>query len=169
MHAASLYIGLILDNIYFVKNRGGLFPKSRYVIQWEDMGNRQMRERLGRGFRKVGESINNFDKAYAGKFERDAKGPIDGIGLMGRAVPLSESYQTIGMSEYEARGGIGPRTRNERDMGRAAGTGVFAANLASRYLLPAGGVTLAGKGLYDLTVAFGSSADQPQPGELGLQ
>ncbi len=128
-----------------------------------------MRERIGKGFRKVGEAINNFDKAYAAKLERDAKGPIDAAGLYGRAIPLSESYEAIGMSECEARGGIGPRTRAERDMGRAVGTGVLAANLASRYLLPAGGVTLAGKGLYDLTVQFGGQADQPQPTELGLQ
>ena len=127
-----------------------------------------MRERIGKGFRKVGEALNNFDKAYASKFERNAKGPIDGVGMVGRAVPLSESYETIGMSEYETRGGIGPRTRSERDMGRAVGTGVFAANLASRYLLPAGGITLAGKGLYDLTTQFGAIADQQQPSELPL-
>lgn len=72
------------------------------------------------------------------------------------------------MNDYEARGGIGPRTRSERDMGRAVGTGVFAANLASRYLLPAGGITLAGKGLYDLTTQFGAIADQQQPSELPL-
>jgi hypothetical protein len=127
-----------------------------------------MRERIGKGFRKVGEALNNFDKAYAGKFERDAKGPVDLLGLYGRGVPLSESYDAIGMNDYEARGGIGPRTRSERDMGRAVGTGVFAANVASRYLLPAGGITLAGKGLYDLTTQFGEIADQQQPSELPL-
>jgi hypothetical protein len=128
-----------------------------------------MRKKIGNAFRKAGQSIDNFDKAYAAKFERDAKGPIDGIGMYGRAVPLSESYSAIGMSEYEAKGGEGPRTRGEQRAGRAVGTGVFAANLASRYLLPAGGLTLAGKGLYDLIGQFGSVADQPQPTEIGLQ
>ncbi len=46
--------------------------------------------------------------------------------------------------------------------------GVFSANVASRYLLPAGGVTLAGKGLYDLTTQFGGKADQPEENTLSI-
>ena len=128
-----------------------------------------MRKKIGNAFRKAGESLNNFDKAYAAKFDREPKGVVDLMGMYGRAVPLSESYSAIGMSEYEAKGGQGPRTYREHQAGRAVGTGVFAANLASRYLLPAGGVTLAGKGLYDLIGQFGSAADQPQPTEIVLQ
>ena len=43
-----------------------------------------------------------------------------------------------------------------------------AANVGVRYGLPAAGVTLAGKGLYDLTVAFGGGADQQERGQLPL-
>ena len=46
--------------------------------------------------------------------------------------------------------------------------GLFATNVASRYMLPAGGITLAGKGLYDLTAAFGNGADYPEQGQLPL-
>ena len=42
------------------------------------------------------------------------------------------------------------------------------ANLGVRYGLPAAGVTLAGKALYDLTVAFGGGADQQERGQLPL-
>jgi hypothetical protein len=55
---------------------------------------------------------------------------------------------------------------------------LLAANIGSRYLLPAGGVTLAGKGLYDLTQGlyaaasatpvFGGPEDGAQPGQLPL-
>ena len=127
-----------------------------------------MRKQMGNVIRKAGNALNDFDKAYAGKFERDAKGPMDLLGLYGRAIPLSER-RVINTSEYEARGGEGPRTRNEARTGAAADAAVFTANLASRYLLPAGGLTLAGQGLYDLTTQFGSIADQQQPTELRLQ
>ena len=42
------------------------------------------------------------------------------------------------------------------------------ANLGVRYGLPAAGFTLAGKALYDLTVAFGGGADQQERGQLPL-
>ena len=44
----------------------------------------------------------------------------------------------------------------------------YASNIAVRYGLPAAGVTLAGKGLYDLTVAFGGGADYQEQGQLPL-
>ena len=40
--------------------------------------------------------------------------------------------------------------------------GLLGANVASRYALPAGGVTLAGEALYDLATGFGGTADQPE-------
>ena len=128
-----------------------------------------MRKRMGEVVRKAGTALNDFDKAYARKFDRAPNGFVDLAGLYGRGIPLSESKRSVAMSEYEARGGEGPRTREEARTGSAADAAVFTANLASRYLLPTGGITLAGKGLYDLTVAYGSSADQPQPAELRLQ
>jgi hypothetical protein len=41
-------------------------------------------------------------------------------------------------------------------------------NIGVRYGLPAAGVTLAGKGLYDMTAAFGNGADYPSERELPL-
>ena len=46
--------------------------------------------------------------------------------------------------------------------------GIYATNVGYRYGLPAAGVTLAGKGLYDLTNGFGTAADQPEQGQLPL-
>jgi len=42
------------------------------------------------------------------------------------------------------------------------------AAVASRYVLPAGGVTAAGMALYELTNQFGGAADRPEPGQLGM-
>ena len=40
--------------------------------------------------------------------------------------------------------------------------------IASRYVLPAAGLTLAGVGLYDLTTKFGNAADYPEQQQLTL-
>ena len=53
-----------------------------------------------------------------------------------------------------------------RILGNVVRDGVAATNLGYRYGLPAAGVTLAGKALYDLT--FGNEADQQEQGQLPL-
>jgi len=45
----------------------------------------------------------------------------------------------------------------------------MADNVGVRYGLPAAGVTLAGKGLYDITASFGGGADYQEPGQLPLR
>ena len=80
------------------------------------------------GLRKAGSSLREFDDAYAAKV-REGASPF---------VQL-----TSGFPITYAPGG----TATEK----AAAYGMMGVNAAARYALPAGGVTLAGKGLYDLT------------------
>ena len=70
----------------------------------------------------------------------------------------TEGHQ-LSLSEYEAV------CKNTKIVTQRS---VMGANIASRYALPAGGVTLAGKGLYDLTAAFGNEADYQEPGQMPL-
>ena len=112
--------------------------------------------------RKAGTAFLDMDERYANALE--AKLPtspnvVQGFGGMGRAIPVRE---------------MNPLTSDDRLVDSA----FLAANLASRYALPAGGVTLAGKGLYDLTQGlyaaasatpvFGGPEDGAQPGQLPL-
>lgn len=117
--------------------------------------------------RKAGKTLQDFDTAYAKRIEDDVKanmanmpgprGVIEGVRGVTSGVPLNKIYVDHGAS-------------NARERAQSIGmnTAVFAANVGSRYLLPAGGVTLAGKALYDLTTAFGGMADQPEPNQLSL-
>ena len=117
--------------------------------------------------RKAGEAMRGFDTAYADKIEKGVqenmakmpgpRGVLEGFRGMTSAVPLDQIYVDQGASNAK-----------ERAISIAMNTGVFAANVGSRYMLPAGGVTLAGKGLYDLTTMFGGQADQQEPGQLSL-
>ena len=117
--------------------------------------------------RKAGKALQNFDTGYADKIEKGVldnmenmpgpRGVLEGFRGMTSAVPLDKIFVDQGAENAQ-----------ERALSIAMNTGVFAANVGSRYLLPAGGMTLAGKGLYDLTTQFGGIADQQEPGQLSL-
>ena len=62
----------------------------------------------------------------------------------------------------------GPETRVQRGARNAVEYALPAVNAVPKYVLPAAGVTLAGKGLMDLATAFGGPADQQQPGQISL-
>ena len=110
-----------------------------------------MRELL----RKAGTAIRNFDDAYAEKVMDFAKDKPGGVFMqMGAGIPVTHGAvpstpQEIAM-DY-ARSGKAPASkqdvarhqRNEMLFGGA----IIAANVGTRYALPAAGVTLAGKGL----------------------
>ena len=51
---------------------------------------------------------------------------------------------------------------------RAVSYALPAVNAVPKYVLPAAGLTLAGRGLYDLTNQFGGAADQQEPSQLTL-
>ncbi len=93
--------------------------------------------------RKAGSSLREFDDAYAAKV-RDVTNPI--------------LHPTSGFPVTYAPGG----TMAEKAIGYAA----VGANVASRYALPAGGVTLAGVALNDLTQRM---MDQQSSGTIDMQ
>ena len=106
------------------------------------------------GLRKAGNAFLDMDERYAKAIEdRLPSNPnvVQGFGGFGSAIPIRE---------------MNPFAADSMKDGLIDGA-VLGANVASRYLLPAGGVTLAGKGLYDMTVAFDSQQDQGQ-GQLPL-
>lgn len=118
------------------------------------------------GLRKAGQAMSDFDRAYAKKIEENVFSSMDGKGGFNDTLQGFRGT-TSGVPLEDAFG-----APDDPSMGywqnKAANAAVGTANLASRYLLPAGGVTLAGVALYDLTNQFGGAADQPEPGQLGM-
>ena len=96
------------------------------------------------GLRKAGGAIRSFDDAYAAKAAEVTDNPF---------VKMTSGFPVT----YAPEG-----TMKEK----AVGYGILGANAAARYALPAGGVTLAGKGLYDLTQMM---MDQQTSGTLEPQ
>jgi hypothetical protein len=133
-----------------------------------------MRKQIMDGLRKAGSAFLDMDERYANALEEQSKkvehpNIVQGLGVLGRAIPIRDhkGYLPVG-SDYEFKGGHGPKELRHHRQESLHDNVILSANIASRYLLPAGGVTLAGKGLYDLTVGFGGTADEPQPAQIAL-
>lgn len=117
--------------------------------------------------RKAGTRLNEFDTAYAERAARDM-GVIEDH-------PIRHMLGGSPISSISAEGD----SMVEKLIAQSMVAGSIGTNLGYRYGLPAAGVTLAGKGLFDLsqglynaaanTPVFGSNpADGSQQGQLPL-
>ena len=107
--------------------------------------------------REALDSLLDIDQRYADRVKRDMGGEEKRpMGVMTGGSSMREIYA----NPVESDAPVG------RALGNAVRDGVAATNLGYRYGLPAAGVTLAGKALYDLT--FGNEADQQEQGQLPL-
>ena len=142
--------------------------------------------------RKAGQYLKDFDRAYA---EKARGGMVDDDPRIAQyGTPLADimgsdraRYMAENAQPGQWMGGdIATETVNPWTGAREAAVPVsaiddlgvwhhrmmdasqMAQNVAVRYGLPAGGLTLAGAGLYDLTASFGNGADYPEEGQLPL-
>jgi len=97
--------------------------------------------------RKAGNFLGDLDAKYTNQVRK-----VQALNNPMSGVPLNE------LNKYPNEG-VGWKERRLVD---AMTAGVAVSNVASRYALPAGGVTLAGKGLYDLTMGFQQQAEEDQ-------
>ena len=104
------------------------------------------------GIRKAGEALANFDRGYADRAYND---------LGGEEAPLRGALGGMGVLDL----GVDPVPDNLRDriIVEAMRAGAVGTNIGYRYGLPAAGVTLAGKGLYDLTAEMGNTTEGELP------
>lgn len=108
--------------------------------------------------RKAGQFLADKDRQYASAIAKNIDPSKQPLREMTQAVPLADIFGQGNTGESQV----------EKLVGLGMDVGVASANMASRYLLPAGGVTLAGKGLYDLATQFGNAADYPEQQTLTL-
>ena len=125
--------------------------------------------------RSAGDKLNGFDQMYSDAVKRRVYGDdpsgtkgIIGDALGGRWGDVEVDDELLSSMPNYIKAGA-----------RAYQYGVPAVGYTTRYALPAAGVTLAGKGLYDITQGlyaaasatpvFGGPEDGQQPGQLPLQ
>ena len=110
-----------------------------------------------------------LDRQYADAVVRPG---MDQASINTQTIPLGEIMGAVDVPREGGSipmGGIGIGSGGPRvDMMNQflADAPYMAANVGVRYGLPAAGVTLAGKGLYDMTAMFGNGADYPEEGQL---
>ena len=107
--------------------------------------------------RRAGRAIADADRAYANRVASHIDPHKQPLLELGSAVPIADALH-----------GGQADTRTEKALLAAMNMGVAGMNVASRYALPAGGVTLAGKALMDLTAYFGGPGDQQEPNQLSM-
>ena len=102
------------------------------------------RKTIGKGLRKAGEAIRNFDDRYSEKIENMYAGYADKAEASGRSMnPL----EVAGITAGYAVGGAIPSTRKFQGVENDALKAILpAVSVIPKYVLPAAGVTLAGKG-----------------------
>jgi hypothetical protein len=105
-----------------------------------------MRERIIQSLRKAGQQIGDLDAKYAQAVDDRFGLSAPGAGMAKNMVGLTSAAP---IRDVFAPGQADTAAEKAILMGMDAG--VLATNVAARYALPAAGVTLAGKGLYDLT------------------
>ena len=114
-------------------------------------------------FRAAGEQLRKADRAYsakiAGMYDDANPGVRTAAYLVGGAHPSFDKFEP----EYRD-----DAPRMERAIGTAMQYAVPAANAVPKYVLPAAGVTLAGKALFDMGVMIGESvaANQQTTGTI---
>ena len=123
-------------------------------------------------FRKAGDKLQGFGEAVGrGFLDADAKyaSKLRGDGNSQRtAGQISELMGKTSVRDIMARS-VDADSQVEKVLGAVMDAGVIGTNLGYRYGLPAAGVTLAGKGLFDIGVALGeAAADRPTERELGM-
>jgi hypothetical protein len=113
------------------------------------------RETIANGLRKAGQTIRNFDDAYSEKimdmYSQDNTNPVVGsIGLLvGGSVPSTRKLDTTPQDD----------SWQQKTMATAMSYGLPAVSTVPKYVLPAAGVTLAGKGLVDLAGILGQQTN----------
>ena len=105
--------------------------------------------------RKAGQSMMDFDRRYADRAAKDMNAyatPMGGVrGMLG------------GNALADIAQGFEADTLKEKMMGYGMQAGMMATNAGYRYGLPAAGITLAGKGLYDLTMGLNQQTEGTLP------
>ena len=139
-----------------------------------------LQRKAGDALKGLGKRVRQFDDAYSKKIGNmyepllvDKQGNAKVNSLVGMTIAMASqlgggapSSRPLGATRTEGLKGI----YGALDAGLTAATnyGVPAVSAMSKYGAPALGVTLAGKGIIDLTAQFGNQADYPEPNTLTM-
>ena len=140
----------------------------------------EVRRKAGDMLRQIIESLQGADDKYSARirdmYKDSSKIPKAlGQGIGGGIPSLRKaelSYFTDNPMPKDARGfstgRYGPETGTEQLKREIVQYGLPAVNAVPKYVIPAAGVALAGRGVMDIASGFGGPADEQEPGQLSI-
>ena len=140
----------------------------------------EVRRKAGDMLRQIVESLQGADDKYSARIRDMYKDSpkltrVLGQGLGGGIPSLRKAelgYFTETPMPKDARGmstgRYGPETASEQIKREIVQYGLPAVNAVPKYVIPAAGVALAGRGVMDIAAGFGGPADEQEPGQLSI-
>ena len=140
----------------------------------------EVRRKAGDMLRQIIESLQSADDKYSARIRDMYKDSpkltrVLGQGIGGGIPSLRKAelgYFTETPMPKDARGmstgRYGPETATEQIKREIVQYGLPAVNAVPKYVIPAAGVALAGRGVMDIAAGFGGPADEQEPGQLSI-
>ena len=140
----------------------------------------EVRRKAGDMLRQIVESLQGADDKYSARIRDMYKDSpkltrVLGQGIGGGIPSLRKAelgYFTETPMPKDARGmstgRYGPETASEQIKREIVQYGLPAVNAVPKYVIPAAGVALAGRGVMDIAAGFGGPADQQESGQISL-
>ena len=124
------------------------------------------KRKAGDFFTELLQKAREFDDAYTARINDLYEGSNPVVRIA--AILAGGGHPSLRKGELEHLV-FGDETRVQRLARNAVEYALPVASAVPKYVLPAAGITLAGKGLMDLATAFGGPADQQQSGQIALR
>ena len=140
----------------------------------------EVRRKAGDMLRQIIESLQDVDDRYSLRIRdmyKDANPIVRtlGTGIGGGLPSLRKSVLSPFTDNPEVRdkmgrpiGRYGPETYMGQKQRQLVEHGLPVVNAVPKYVIPAAGVALAGRGVMDIAAGFGGLADQQESGQLML-
>ena len=133
------------------------------------MSNHQPKDRLRKagqilriGAKKGFRAARKADDAYSTKIREMYQGTPVPIAILGNMI--GGGHPSLRKGEMLDK----PKNKRQEAMKTGIEYALPAINAVPKYVAPAAGVTLAGKGLMDIANSFGNKADQPEENTLPM-
>ena len=125
----------------------------------------EVRRKAGDMINRVIDSLRGIDDDYTTRINDMYKGSGPIMESVGAMIGGGHPALRKGVVEQDI---YGPERRITQGARNALEYALPAISVVPKYVIPAAGVALAGRGVSDIVDSFGGPADQQQPGELSL-
>ena len=125
----------------------------------------EVKRKAGDMLNSIIEKLRTFDDSYTTRINK----MYEGSGPIGKTIGavVGGGYPSLHKGEID-QGIYGPERRITQGTRKALEYVLPVASTVPKYVIPAAGVALAGRGVMDIAAGFGGPADQQESGQISL-